>query len=170
MDLAALVRALGGAKKADSDAVVERAKPGSVGALAGLPPEQLAQLDRFTQGATTRREDGGLTAALTVPFAAGYEGVKGLAQAESLGSTGLPGGARALLEALGPEFGIDESTSPASLENVLAYLRGVAADPETLEPGFDPDEVRLNLPPSPARPNADLPPPPEVAAFLRSKR
>lgn len=73
-----------------------------------------------------------------MPFAAAYEGTKGLAQSKWLGPTGLPGTAKVLLEVFGPEFKVDDTTSPASLDNVLAYTKGAFTPEAELEPGMKP--------------------------------
>lgn len=167
--LVALIQRLGGLEKADSDIITERVKPGHQPALAGLSKEELAQADRFSQGAVTRREDGPITAALTVPFAGAYEGTKGLAQSDALlGPTGIPGLAKLLLEAFGPEFEVDDTTSPASLDNVLAYAKGAFTGEDELAPpavAAPPTAVD----PRTGRPNAPAELDPAIAAFLRSR-
>lgn len=74
-----------------------------------------------------RRNEGELIASMLGPFAplaavpataaaAGYEGVKAIGQHTGLGRH-LPG-----------PFRVDETTSPASAENVIAFLRGLYGD------------------------------------------
>lgn len=78
----------------------------------GMDPESLAKLDRYAWG-----KQGGLGG---LPVAAGYEALKGLGRAPFL--QGISG---ALFGDTGRDFfREDESTSPASLGNVGAYVRG----------------------------------------------
>ena len=71
--------------------------------------------DRVNEGALMASTLGPLAPAATLPIAAvgaGYEAVKGLGQATGLGRY-FPG-----------PFKQDETTSPASVENVVALMRG----------------------------------------------
>lgn len=103
----------------------EAARAGSQGAdpdMLGLSPEQLVELNRYAQSG-----DVPITAALAAP----YEALKGAEQA-----TGLPvlSGPSRALRGLGLPVSVpDESTSPASLGNVQASLRGAG---ERLLRGF----------------------------------
>jgi hypothetical protein len=72
--------------------------------------------DRRNEGGLIRALFGPATPLAVVPAtaaAAGYEGVKALGQSTGLGRH-LPG-----------PFRVDETTSPASGENVIAFLRGL---------------------------------------------
>jgi len=82
-------------------------------------PSQLAQMDRFAWG--QQAGFGGL------PLVAGYEGVKGLAQLPGMSS--LMRGAGSIGDFIGipnasQYVDFDQDTSPASSNNVAAYLRG----------------------------------------------
>jgi len=82
-------------------------------------PSQLAQMDRYAWG-----QQGGLGG---LPVVAGYEGIKGLAQLPGMSS--LMQGAGRLGDFIGipnasQYVNFDENTSPASGNNVAAYLRG----------------------------------------------
>ena len=77
-----------------------------------MDPESLARLDRFAWGKQAGL--GGL------PVAAGYEAMKALGKAPFL--QGISG---ALFGDVGRDFfAQDKNTSPASLGNVGAYIRG----------------------------------------------
>ena len=77
-----------------------------------MDPKSLAKLDRFAWG-----KQAGLGG---IPVVAGYEAVKALS-----GAPGLSGLSEALFGRVGGDFfKQDETTSPASLGNVGAYIRG----------------------------------------------
>jgi hypothetical protein len=78
-------------------------------------PTQAAIADRENEGRLMASMLGPAAPLATVPVAmagAGYEGIKGLGQATGLGKY-LPG-----------PFKTDETSSPASLENLIALLKG----------------------------------------------
>lgn len=82
----------------------------------GMKPEGLAKLDRYAWG-----KQGGLGG---IPVAAGYELLKGMSQSK-MGGRILPAVAQAMgFEDTGDQFEQDETSSPASLGNVGAYIRG----------------------------------------------
>lgn len=82
----------------------------------GLDPTQLALLDRYAWG-----QQGGLGG---VPVAAGYEALKAVSQLPGM-SRVLPGVASALgFENTSNQFENDDTSSPASLQNVLTYIKG----------------------------------------------
>ena len=92
-------------------------------ALQGLSPAQLAILDRLASGQRDRARFGLPVALASTAGYAGYEGLKGLAERVRP--------ARHALSALGSAFGnpaeteLTESSSPASVANIEAYLSGV---------------------------------------------
>jgi hypothetical protein len=80
-----------------------------------------AVTDRLNEGALIRAILGPAAPLATVPAAVaagGYEGIKALGQSTGLGRY-LPG-----------PFRVDETTSPASSENVIAFMRGLYGDEE----------------------------------------
>jgi hypothetical protein len=87
--------------------------------IENFDPSQLAQMDRFAWG-----QQAGLGG---LPLVTGYEGVKGLAQMPGMGS--LMRGAGRIGDFIGipnasSYVNFDQNTSPASGNNIAAYLRG----------------------------------------------
>jgi hypothetical protein len=155
------IRELGGPRAATGQVVGQREGTEQHEKLEPYDQAQLAQIDRAAQGGLARDTLGPL-AFLGIPAAAAYEGAKAIEQS-------LPNFATRTLLALagGPQ---NEHTSPASMDNVAAYARGVAAGPE----GFELDELekyRASLIEDETA-RAPMPPaavPPEMIAFLRSR-
>lgn len=85
----------------------------------GRTPEELVQTDRYLEGSTYRDSDI-LDKLLKLGIGAGYEGAKGYAQ-------NIPGGKNLWNGTIGnfSDFKMDETTSPASLKNILAYGQGM---------------------------------------------
>lgn len=94
--------------------------------LAGKSPEELALYDRFASARQAKQELGFPMAALGALPIAAYEGIKGIEQ-------NIPF-ARGILGKIGrltgdpkaeQNYAQTSTTSPASLENVFAYLKGL---------------------------------------------
>jgi hypothetical protein len=124
-DLLAQIAALGGPAAANAAVVGEREGTGGLPALAGKDQAALALLDRASQGAMAREQTGLAGALLGLPGAAAYEGAKAVEQSPFANAL-----TRTLLEAAGGP--VNEKTSPASADNVMAYLRGILAEPEQM--------------------------------------
>lgn len=124
-ELRELVAALGGPAAASATVVGQREGKGGVEALAGKGQQELALLDRYSHGALARDQMGRALALLGVPAAAAYEGVKAVEQSPFRNWM-----SRTLLDLSGGS--VNETTSPASFDNVTAYLEGINANPEEL--------------------------------------
>jgi hypothetical protein len=118
-DVAQLIQSAGGVGQLGSQVGIARGEtPGAldVQALAGMSPAQLAELDRFVQGAVFSQ---------TNPL--GFAGLPvgaGIALLNE-GSKAVPGVQDAIAQFLGePQFETDPSSSPASLGNVIAFIKG----------------------------------------------
>lgn len=125
--LAAMVAALGGARSANAAVVGAREGSGTTDqlqSLAGGDKRALALLDRFSHGGIARETLGKAGALLGLPAAAAYEGTKAVQQSPLRGVN--PVGDLLLLLSGGP---LNAKTSPASMENVEAYMAGILDDP-----------------------------------------
>lgn len=120
-----LIRQLGGPDQALSMIMDARGEnPGaSVNPLLqGKSPTELAILDRYSNAQQARNQYGLPLAAAGITLGAvPYEAAKGLMQAT--GATGLMSGIGSLFGH--PDYGIDQTTSPASFNNVAAYYHGL---------------------------------------------
>lgn len=85
----------------------------------GRTEEELTQTDRYLEGSAYKDSDI-LDKLLKLGIGAGYESAKGLAQ-------NVPGGRNVWNGTIGnfSDFKMDDTTSPASLNNVLAYAQGM---------------------------------------------
>lgn len=85
----------------------------------GRTEDELAQTDRYLEG-SAHADDDILGKLLKLGIGAGYEGAKGVAQ-------NIPGGRKVWNGTIGnfSDFAMDDTTSPASLNNVLAYAQGM---------------------------------------------
>ncbi len=130
---AKLVALLGGPAAATTTIVGAREGTGTVPELEGLDKPELAQADRFAQGALARQTTGKGVAYLGLPAAVAYEGAKAVEQSPFANFA-----TRTLLDLAGGP--INEKTSPASWANISAYAQGISADPQALQP---PPDIRL---------------------------
>ena len=126
------LRSLGSPGQAMTQVDMARgAVPGRTAPLfQGLDPSELAIYDRLAWGSQMKDQYGSIPALLsTMLMGGGYEATKGLQQA------GIPGVSRAaggLMDFVGSGLGgsnaqhmeTDETTSPASLQNLLAMIYG----------------------------------------------
>lgn len=85
----------------------------------GRTKDELAQTDRYLEG-SAHADDDIFGKLLKLGIGAGYEGAKGYAQ-------NTPGGRNVWNGTIGnfSDFAMDKTTSPASLNNVLAYAKGM---------------------------------------------
>lgn len=109
--------------------------------LMGQPKENLAQMDRLAWGQSARKRFGAMPAMMMgAATIAPYEAIKGAAQSKipliGGGARKVMSGFGSLLNRLGGPgdlMKIDNTTSPASFKNVLAFMRGAGQGREKEE-------------------------------------
>lgn len=125
LDFEQLISQLGGGNPAAAQRSIQDARGDNPGfpvdpRLQGMDPSQLAQLDRYAQGAQMAQQYGQIPAALSgAVMGGGYEAMKGLSQVSPWIGT--------LLSAFGSKGAptqVGGNTSPASWDNIKALLEG----------------------------------------------